>query len=215
MPFITLTQPPVFIQQGEYSARLTRNFLDLVATEGIVGAGDFGVTERAAAPAMQVDVAVGRAFITGDDIPNQFRYVVLAEDVTEVPVEPADLVDPRIDLVVVRVLDSDAGVVGDEARVEVITGTAAGSPVVPATPPTALPLAHIAVAANAASILDANITDVRTTAGSAFPASIDTLAGVTLTSEADGDLLVYDSSGGAWVNQQPESPIGLIIALGG
>ena len=213
MPSVTLTQPPVFIQQGEYSARLTRLFLDLVATEGQVGAGDFEVTERSASPAMQVDVAAGRAFITGDDIANQFRYVTLSENVVEVSVDPADLVDPRIDLVVVRVLDSDAGVVGDEAKVEVITGTPAAVPVVPATPSTALPLASIAVAANAASITDANITDLRVQATTPFPARIDTLGDVSVSSEVDGDLLVY--SGGTWVNQQPESPIGLIIALGG
>ena len=213
MPSVTLTQPPVFIQQGEYSARLTRLFLDLVATEGQVGAGDFEVTERSASPAMQVDVAAGRAFITGDDIANQFRYVTLSENVVEVSVDVADLVDPRIDLVVVRVLDSDAGVVGDEAKVEVITGTPAAVPVVPATPSTALPLASIAVAANAATITDANITDLRVQATTPFPARIDTLGDVSVSSEVDGDLLVY--SGGTWVNQQPESPIGLIIALGG
>lgn len=213
MASVTLTQPPVFIQQGEYSARLTRLFLNLVATEGTVAAGDFEVSERAAAPAMQVDIAAGRAFIVGDDITNQFTYVTLSENVVEVSVDPADLVDPRIDLVVVRVLDSDAGVVGDEARVEVITGTPAGVPVVPATPPTALPLARIAVAANAASITDANITDLRVQATTPFPARIDTLGDVSVSSEVDGDLLVY--SGGTWVNQQPESPIGLIIALGG
>jgi hypothetical protein len=114
---------------------------------------------------------------------------------------------------VVRVLDSDAGVVGDEAKVEVITGTPAAVPVVPSTPDTALPLAQIAVGANVVSITDSDITDLRTTATTPFPASIDNLGGVTLSSETDGDTLVY--SGGTWVNQQPESPIGLIIALGG
>jgi len=172
LPSVTLTQPPVFIQQGEYSARLTRLFLDLVATEGVVGVNDFTVTERAASPAMQVDIAAGAAFITGDDIPNQFRYVALAENVVEVSVDPADLADDRIDLVVVRVLDSDAGVVGDEAKVEVITGTPASVPVVPSTPNTALPLAQISVAANAASIADSDITDLRVRSTSPFAADI-------------------------------------------
>lgn len=172
MASVTLTQPPVFIQQGEYSARLTRLFLDLVATEGVVAADDFAVSERAASPAMQVDIAAGRAFVTGDDVTNQFRYVVLLENFVEVSVDPADLTDPRIDLVVLRVLDSDAGVVGDEARVEVITGTPAPAPAVPATPPTALPLASIAVAANAASITNANITSLRVQATSPFTADI-------------------------------------------
>lgn len=170
MPSVVLTQPPAFIQQGEYSARLTRNFLNLVATEGVTGAGEFAVSERAAAPALQVDVAAGRAFIDGDDIANQYNYVVISENVVEVPVDTADLTDPRIDLVVVRVLDSDAGVVGDDARIEVITGTPAPVPAVPATPPTALPLASIAVAANVTTITNSDITNLRVQAASPFGA---------------------------------------------
>lgn len=213
MPTVTLTQPPVFIQQGEYSARLTRLFLDLVATEGVVAAGDFEVTERAAAPAMQVDVAAGRAFITGDDISNQFRYVALSEGVVEVSVEAADVTNDRIDLCVVRVLDSDAGVVGDEARIDVITGTPDPSPTVPATPNTALPLASIYVTANAATITDADITDLRVTATSPFPSTVESLGDTNITSVSAGDTLVY--SGGTWVNQQPDVSVGLVIALGG
>jgi hypothetical protein len=170
MPSVILTQPPAFLQQGEYSARLTRNFLNLVATEGVTGTNEFAVTERAAAPAMQVDVAAGRAFIDGDDIPNQFSYVAFSENVVEVEVDVADTTDPRIDLVVVRVLDSDAGVVGDDAVVEVITGTPNPAPTVPATPPTALPLASIAVAANVTTITDSDITDLRVQAESPFGA---------------------------------------------
>lgn len=210
MPSVTLTQPPTFLQQGEYSARLTRSFLDLVATEGVVGAGDFEVTERAASPAMQVDVAAGRAFVYGDDITNQFAYVALSEGVVEVAVEAADVTDDRIDLVVVRVLDSDAGVVGDEAKVEVITGTPDPSPTVPSTPDTALTLASIFVTANAATITDSDITDLRTTASSPFPATVATLGDVDVSGVNDGDYLVY--SGGTW---EVGSPIGLIIALGG
>jgi len=165
VPAITLTQPPIFIQQGEYSARLTRNITSLLAKEGVVGdtlsdAG-FATSERAAAPAMQVDVSAGRAFVDGDDIPNQGNYLVVSESVVEVPVEPADTVADRIDLLVLRVLDSDAGVIGDEARVELITGTPAGSPVAPALPPTAIPLAEVLVQANVIAILDVDITDLR------------------------------------------------------
>jgi len=210
--FVTLTQPPVFIQQGEYSARLTRNFLDLVATEGVTASGDFEVSERAASPAMQVDVAPGRAFITGDDIPNQFRYVALSEDVVELVVQPADLVDPRIDLVVVRILDSDAGVVGDEARVEIIAGVPDASPVAPTVPPTALALAEVAVAANVVSILNADITDLRVQAAAVFPQRIDTLDDVDVTTVVDGDILQY--FGGTWLSTPFPPPLDPFFLMG-
>jgi hypothetical protein len=44
-------------------------------------------------------------------------------------------------------------------------------------------------------------------------ADLDDLNDVSVSSPSDGDILVYQS--GSWVNQEPESPIGLIIALGG
>ncbi len=210
MSTVTLTQPPLFLQQGEYSARLTRNITSFIGTEGIIGAGDFAVTERAAAVAMQVEVAPGRAVVDGDDIPNQRAYFAVSEETVEVPVPAADPTNPRIDLVVLRVLDSDAGVVGDEAQVELIEGTPAGSPVVPSLPPTAIPLAQIAVGANVIVILQANITDLRTLSNPLTSFDLDQLNDVNAPSPSDGDALVYQN--GEWV---AESPLGLIIALGG
>jgi hypothetical protein len=199
MPSVILVQPPAFLQQGEYSARLTRNFLNLVATEGVTGSSEFAVTERAASPAMQVDVAAGRAFIDGDDIPNQFTYVAFSEDVVEITVEPADTVDDRIDLVVVRVLDSDAGVIGDDALIEVITGTPDPSPVVPATPPTALPLASIDVVANAATITNSDITDLRVQSLPAFAAPVQSVNAQT------GTVVLDASDVGAYADTNPSA----------
>jgi hypothetical protein len=174
MSTVTLPQPPIFIQQGEYSARLTRNITSLLAKEGVVGdtlaGAGFAASERAAAPAMQVDVSAGRAFVDGDDIPNQGNYLVVSEDVVEVPVPPADTAEDRIDLVVLRVLDSDAGVVGDEAQVVLIEGTPDPSPTVPAVPDTAIALASVYVAANVIAILDADITDLRVLSQTALEA---------------------------------------------
>ena len=201
MAAITLTQPPIFIQQGDYSARLTRNILSLIATEGAVGAGAFVVSQREASPALQVDVSAGRAFVDGDDIANQHNYLVASESVVEVPVPAADTVDDRIDLVVLRVLDSDAGVVGDEAQVELIQGTPAPVPVVPSVPNTAIALAQVLVQANVIAILNADITDLRTQAESALapPLDLGDLQDVDVASPSDGQALVYDSSGAEWV----------------
>lgn len=201
MSTVTLAQPPIFIQQGEYSARLTRNITSLIATEGVVGASSLVVSERAATPAMQVDVSAGRAFVDGDDIANQGNYLVAVEEFVEVAVPTADTVDPRIDLLVLQVLDSDAGVVGDEARLFLIEGTPAPSPVVPAVPNTAIPLASIAVGANVIAILDANITDLRVQAESflAPPLDLNDLGDVNVPAPADGQALVYDEASGQWI----------------
>lgn len=210
MSTVTLTQPPIFIQEGQYSARLTRNITSLIGTEGMIDTGDFVVSERATAAAMQVDIAPGRALIDGDDIANQQNYFVVSETIVELPVPAADVTNPRIDLVVLRVLDSDAGVVGDEALVELIEGTPAGSPTVPSVPATAVPLAQIAVGANVLSILNANITDVRTFSAPLVNFDLDGLRDVDVPSPSTGDVLTYDGSD--WIAQ---SPVGLIIALGG
>lgn len=210
MATVTLTQPPLFLQQGEYSARLTRNIVSFIGTEGIIGTTDFAVNERVAAPAMQVEVSPGRAVVDGDDIANQRAYFAVSEETVELPVPAADPTNPRIDLVVLRVLDSDAGVVGDEAQIELVEGTPAGSPTPPAVPDTAIPLAQIAVGANVIVILQANITDLRDGSTPLTTFDLDALADVDVSSAVQGDYLVYDGS--EWVTG---SPIGLIIALGG
>ena len=206
MATVSLPQPPIFIQQGAYSARLTRNIVDLLGTEGIIGAGDFAASERAAAPAMQVDVAAGRALVDGDDIPNQYTYLAVSEGLVEVPVAAADTVDDRIDLLVLRVLDSDAGVVGEEARVELITGVPDPSPVAPALPPTAIALAEVLVQANVIAILDTDITDVRSRARTFDNLPLGDLADVDLTGAADGEALVLRN--GEWVADVPDLTLG-------
>lgn len=210
MSTVTLPQPPLFLQEGEYSARLTRNITAFIGTEGVIGATDLEVQERAAAAAMQVEVLAGRAVVDGDDIPNQRSYFAVSEEVVEVPVPAADPTNPRIDLIVLRVLDSDAGVVGDEAQIELIQGTPAGAPTVPAVPDTAIALAEVEVGANVIVILDANITDRRAFSQPLVQSALDDLTDVDVSSAAEGDYLVYDGSD--WV---PGSPIGLVIALGG
>lgn len=78
-------------------------------------------------------------------------------------IEPASPTYPRIDVVIAHVYDAvdDSGTQNTWA-LEVVEGTPAAVPVVPAIPTNALALAQIAVPANATSITTADITDVRT-----------------------------------------------------
>lgn len=210
MSTVTLTQPPLFLQEGEYSARLARNITAFIGSEGVIATNDLKVQERAAAPAMQVEILAGRAVVDGDDIPNQRAYFAVSEETVELPVPASDPTNPRIDLVVLRVLDSDAGIVGDEAQIQLIEGTPNVAPTVPAVPDTAIALAEIAVGANVIVILEANITDRRVSSTPLVQPDLDDLADVDVSGAVQGDYLVYDGS--EWVTG---SPIGLIIALGG
>jgi hypothetical protein len=74
----------------------------------------------------------------------------------------ASAANPRIDLVIARVHDAvdDSGSTNLWA-LEVVTGTPAASPAVPATPANAVALAQVAVARNATVVTAGNITDLR------------------------------------------------------
>lgn len=101
---------------------------------------------------MQVKVQPGEAYIEGT------RFA--SDAIETLPISAADATNPRIDLVVLR-LDTVAGTV-DFA---VLTGTAAASPTAPLPTQTTtrweLPLAQVAVAANATTIAAGNVTDLR------------------------------------------------------
>jgi hypothetical protein len=83
-----------------------------------------------------------------------------------VPIGAAPGSDSRIDLIVARVRDAAVtGGVSSDWVIEAIPGAVAASPVAPAVPNTAIPLAQVLVAAGTASITAGMITDRRTAAG--------------------------------------------------
>lgn len=125
-----------------------------------------GLTVTATGPAsMNVQVAAGRAWVTGDAITRQGSYLVENDAaVTVGPLGAAHVTLHRIDLVVLRVRDAapDGGSdTVDEARLEVVQGSPAGSPVPPLVPGSAIPLAEVRVDAAATSIAAGKITDRR------------------------------------------------------
>ena len=205
--------PPIFQQNREYSARVTRQFLDLIGTEGVVGSGDLAVSERGAGASMSVDVAAGRAFIAGDDQAFQGSYLIGNEAVVNLPIESADPADARIDRVVLQVRDPNAGgPAGDDVVLVVLTGTPAAAPVAPTTPDSAISLATVAVGAAVTSIFNANITDTRpfTSNPLAPPPALDDLTDVDVPSPLKDETLVYD--GTMWVNRKPSDPFFLMGA---
>jgi hypothetical protein len=165
----TLPNPPIWQQNRKYSARHDRTFADVLFSEGVLdpGSGDLLATENTLGPNNSVDVAAGLAVIQGDDETAQGKYVVRLELARNILFGPAPTADARIDLLVLRVNDSTAGsgaTPADVSRIEVIQGSVDPSPVAPAVPNTAIPLAEVLRTQGDTSITNAMITDVRPTA---------------------------------------------------
>lgn len=128
---------------------------------GVLGANDLKVTVSSG---LTVSAAAGRAVVAGTESATQGAYFADARTATLVTLATANAVNPRIDLIVVRVRDSAYSglVANDGVTIEAVTGTAAASPAAPATPANSIVLARVAVAANATTLVAGNITDYRT-----------------------------------------------------
>jgi hypothetical protein len=161
---MTEQNPATFLQGGTHPAEGLRRML-LTMTDGAEGyyaTGDLLVSEKAGGADMSVDVAAGRAWVLGTEDTFQGVYHIENRLLTNVVVSAADSSDPRIDLLVAKIEDANYSGSLSLWSLAVVTGTPAGSPSAPTQPANSLLLGTIAVAASAASIVDANITDNRT-----------------------------------------------------
>lgn len=182
---MTVQVLPWSIQGQSHSAEIARNvtagmlgapvlaFTNAVSattaggSHGVLGSGstDLAVSQNGT-PNMSVNVAAGRAFIRSGNASSiaAGTYAVMNDATVNVAIAAADPTNPRIDLVVIQVRDTNYGEAASDARITVVTGTPAASPAVPALTlyPNALVLAQVAVAAAATTIVTANITDKRT-----------------------------------------------------
>lgn len=138
---------------------------------GLVQTGDFSVTQTTT-PSLAVSVGVGRVWMPGNNISNlasqtystQGQYFALNDAPVTVSLTTADATNPRIDLIYVGTVDTQYGGASNVVKIDKIIGTPAASPVAPTLPAgsNAIALATVTVAANATSILNANITNVAT-----------------------------------------------------
>lgn len=179
--------------------RLANEFLD----EGALGADDFEVVPQAS-PNMTVRVGSG---VAGDRyvVPvgrEQGTYVVRNPDAyigsgnSDVQIANGDATHDRIDLVVLQVYDDEFDDSGEaKTEVEVVQGTPAASPAVPATPDGAVVLAEVEVAAGLSSGITAGMIADRRVLTGVWTDYTATLGGITL---GDGDLddVRYIRSGG-------------------
>ena len=158
---MTLQTPPSWLQAGSYPAQYDRLTAQaLWATTGIIGASSLAVTQNSPA-GMSVRIASGWAAIVGTTTTNMGVYTVFNDATTVATITAADFTNPRIDLVCVTVRDAFYSGANNDVIFNVVAGTPAGSPVAPATPANSIALATVAVAANASTIVTADITDAR------------------------------------------------------
>ena len=191
--------------------------------------GEMAVTEASPA-AMQVQIDEGAAILGPVDAGARICRFTSAQ---AVQISPADSTNARIDVVGLRIKDNSSTDANNGRAVEpdVITGTPAASPSVPTFTNTSserfYPLCQVAVAANATSITNSNLTDLRNlvagvsnkwSADTSFPGGVysgdmhmftdyvasglnwkDTNGSDDLTSASQGDIAQFN--GTDWVKQ--------------
>ena len=163
---MALRTPPSWLQNGSHPAENDR-----LTTTGILwrsgGVADYTamVVAQSATPGMSVQISAGHALIAGTQTSNQGFYIAYNDAATTVAIATADPSQARIDRICVVVQDSYyGGTANNQVIFQAVTGTPSGSPVPPSAPNNAITLAYVAVSAGALSIVDANITDIRTVA---------------------------------------------------
>ena len=170
---MTLRTPPSWLQNGSHPAendRLTTQAL--WATTGIIKSDSLAVTQNSPA-GLSVLVASGWAAIVGTTQANMGTYVGYNDDTVILSINTADPTNPRIDLVCLTVNDAYYTGAINNAILQIVAGTPAGSPVAPALPANSISLATVAVGAGATAIIDANITDTRVVTTTNIPESGD------------------------------------------
>jgi hypothetical protein len=127
--------------------------------------------------AMNVFVAAGWAVVVGDIQPGMGAYTFYNDAPVLLTITTANATEPRIDLIVATVNDSFYSGSTNNVVYQVIAGTPASSPTVPATPQNSIALASVLVGAAVLSINSGNITDLRVSVTTNLP--IGDITGVT------------------------------------
>lgn len=180
---MTFSATPFALQNSSHSASLFRQAVSSLvpAGGGLVTNGDLAVTQTGT-PSMNVSIGVGRCWIPGTNVGNvsggnfssQAMYYGQNESPYTASVATSDPINPRIDVVYAAVQDSQYSGVSNAGVLSVVTGvptSGASYPAnAPAIPSNATALAYVVVAANATSIVNANITSLAKPAIGGAPA---------------------------------------------
>ena len=200
--------PFVLQNAAGHPATLVRQALTslIPPSGGIVESTDMAV-QPTLTPSMAVQVTPGRLWIPGTsvtgigggDFTTQASYFTLNDGTVTLPVAAANATNPRVDLVCATVVDSyyqNGG--ADGAQLQIVTGTPAAVPAVPATPANSKALARVAVAAGAVSITAGNITDLRSGPVVGKPVQIPSTSSLAALAPLKGQQALDTSTGITW-----------------
>lgn len=189
---------PLWLQNAgatAYTAQMWRAHLTSTIGQGVVGVGDWKVSEHAAGANMSVDIAAGSAVIVGTEATGQGAYLCSSDAVESVTLDASPSSgQSRIDLVVATVRDSSISGSDDDMIFDKVTGTpTTGTPAVPTVPASSIVLAQVLVAGLVSSVVNANITDRRVLA----PQGVQPVASLDIAGTPG--QIVGKSDGTAWV----------------
>ena len=188
---MALRTPPSWLQNGSHPAENDRLTTQAIwKTTGLVNSTDLQITQNGGGN-MSVNVSSGWAAIVGTTQSNMGTYMAYNDASTNLTITTANGSNPRIDLVVVTISDAYYTGTLNTVAFQVIAGTPAASPTVPATPANSLALGQIAVGTSVTSILTANITNYGTLATSPFQGSVTLTNAVTLTNKSLSDSTTF------------------------
>lgn len=159
-----LTNPPLWTQNGKYTAEHDRRLIGgLVRSEGVSDSRSMRPT--AVSNSREVSIGAGGAYINGDYSQNggDGMYFAYNDGAHQVAIPPAGSL-PRYDLVVLRVYDSAVSGSVNEVRFQVIQGTAAKSPRIPSIPQSSIAICAVKVNPGSTKIQSSDISDQRTVA---------------------------------------------------
>jgi Ni,Fe-hydrogenase III small subunit len=154
-----------------------------------------------AVPDANITIRAGACFVRGTQVADQGMYHVYNDADMVIPLltnNPANASNPRYDVVVARLQDQQYSGAADLPTIEMVTGTPAASPAIPAVPSNCLILANVLVPAASTTVTQANITDRRVPAGNQPVVLEDIVIGVDaryLTAASRVDLLNAPGSG--------------------
>lgn len=152
--------PPYAIQASSHGAELFRratNMMTIPSRGGTRQAADLLVTQNGT-PNMSTNIAAGEILIPGTTTGAQGIYYGYNDATVNLAYSASNPSNPRIDVPCATVDDAAYAGGANDWKLQVITGTPAGSPAVPSLPASSISLANVAVAANATTIVTANIT---------------------------------------------------------
>jgi hypothetical protein len=164
---MAVEHPALFVRTEDGStavghpANILRMFIQsVVGSAGVVGSGDFAVTQSG--PSWNVSVADGRAFVAGTEAGDQGFYYCPNVGAATVAVTASDATLDRRDLIVLRVFDADYGDTPGAWQIAYVQGTLSATPVDPTVPANSLTIARIRVGHGTTAVTTAMIDDLRT-----------------------------------------------------